>query len=101
MNVKWSPEINLGAVLQSGVVVASAISAVIAGTIYISNIRETISVVQVRVDALERVNRDKLTDDKNFQAETRSSLDRVRQMLGDLRVDMVTGRTTTTPPARP
>ncbi len=93
----FTPDINLGHLLQALVVVTTVGGGIVGG--YLSLRREldvqraefevALAGHEARLTFAERVLDERRTEDHQFQAEMRAALDRVMQAIADLRTELV------------
>jgi len=93
----FTPDINLGHLLQAIVVVATVGGGIVGGYLSLrgdldvqrAELRVTLAGHEARLNFAERVLDERRTEDRQFQAEMRAALDRVMQALGGLRTELV------------
>ena len=93
----FTPDINLGHLVQAVVVVATVGGGVLGGYLSLrsdldlqrAEFRVTLAGHEARLTVAERVLEQRHAEDRQFQAEMRAALDRVMQAIGDLRSDLV------------
>jgi hypothetical protein len=93
----FSPDITLGHLLQAGVVIITGGSGILAGYLSLrsdidtarSEYRVVLAGHEARLLETERELDERRREERQFQAEMRTALDRVMQTLGDLRAELV------------
>ena len=93
----FTPDINLGHLLQALVVVTTVGGGIVGGYLSLrrdldvqrAEFRVTLAGHEARLNFAERVLDERRTEDRQFQTEMRAALDRVIQALGDLRTQLV------------
>jgi len=93
----FTPDINLGHLLQALVVVTTVGGGIVGGYLSLrgdldvqrAEFRVALAGHEARLNFAERVIDERRTDDRQFQAEMRAALDRVMQAIGDLRTELV------------
>lgn len=97
MQPHFTPDINLGHLLQAGVLVASLAGGVIGGYLGLrhdvevqrSEYRVALAGHEARVSLIERLLDERRAEDRQFQAEMRVALDRVMQGLAEVKTELV------------
>jgi hypothetical protein len=92
----FSPDITLGHLLQAAVVVITGGGGILGGYLSLrsdldterAEYRVALAADETRLTEAERELADRRTEDRAFQAEMRSALDRVMQTLADLRAEL-------------
>lgn len=88
MKLDYSPEINLGNILQSFVVIGSIISAVIFWDHSVQAQSSRISMLEQQITTLDaRATQDR-AENKAFAAEVRASLDKIIERISDLKASV-------------
>ena len=93
----FTPDINLGHLVQAVVVIATIGGGVLGGYLSLrsdlelqrAEFRAALAGHEARLAVAERLIEQRHTEDRQFQAEMRAALDRVMQAIGDLRSDLV------------
>ncbi len=93
----FTPDINLGHLLQALVVVTTVGGGLVGGYLSLrgdldvqrAEFRVTLAGHEARLNFAERVLDERRTEDRQFQAEMRAALGRVMQAIGDLRTELV------------
>ena len=93
----FTPDINLGHLVQAVVVVTTVGGGILAGYLSLrgdldvqrAEFRVALAGHEVRLTVAERLIDERRTEDRQFQAEMRAALERVMQALGDLRTELV------------
>ena len=93
----FTPDINLGHLVQAVVVVATVGGGVLGGYLSLrsdldlqrAEFRVALAGHEARLNVAERVLEQRHAEDRQFQAEMRAALDRVMQAIGDLRTELV------------
>ncbi len=93
----FTPDINLGHLLQALVVVTTVGGGLVGGYLSLrgdldvqrAEFRVTLAGHEARLNFAERVLDEHRTEDRQFQAEMRAALGRVMQAIGDLRTELV------------
>jgi hypothetical protein len=94
---RFSPEINLGHLMQAGVLVLTigggAVTSYISLRGDIEQLRADLTVQiashELRIEALERAVEQRRLDERDFRAEMRAALSRIIDAIGDLRTQIV------------
>jgi hypothetical protein len=94
---RFSPEINLGHVLQATVLLLTvgggAVTSYISLRTEIENLRSEVDVQiashELRIGAAERALEQRRVDERDFQGEMRSALARIIDAIADLRIQIV------------
>src|SRR5258707_851871 len=97
MHAHFTPDINLGHLLQALVVVTTAGGGVLGGYLSLradidlqrAEFRVALAGHEARLVVAERLLEERRTEDRQFQAEMRAALDRVIQAIGELRTELV------------
>jgi hypothetical protein len=97
MHPHFTPDINLGHLLQALVVVTTVGGGIVGGYMSLrgdldvqrAEFRVALAGHEARLTFVERVLDERRTDDRQFQAEIRAALDRVMQAIGGLRTELV------------
>jgi len=92
----FSPDITLGHLLQAAVVVITGGGGILGGYLSLrsdldaerAEYRVALAADEARLAQTERELDDRRTEDRAFQAEMRSALDRVMQTLADMRAEL-------------
>jgi hypothetical protein len=93
----FTPDINLGHLVQALVVVTTVGGGVVGGYVSLrsdidmqrSEFRAELAGHEARLSLLEHQFDERRSDERQFQAEMRAALDRVMQALADLRTELV------------
>ena len=93
----FTPDITLGHLVQAVVVIATVGGGVLGGYLSLrsdlelqrAEFRVALAGHEARLTVTERLIEERRTDDRQFQAEMRASLDRVMQAIGDLKAGLV------------
>lgn len=93
----FSPDINLGHLVQAIVVVVTVGGGILAGYLTLrddldrqrAEFRVALAGHEARLTIAERLLETRRTDDRQFQAEIRTALDHVMLAIGDLRTELV------------
>ena len=93
----FTPDINLGHLVQAVVVVATVGGGVLGGYLSLrsdlelqrAEFRVALAGHEARLTVTERLIEERRTDDRQFQAEMRAALERVMQAIGDLKAGLV------------
>ena len=93
----FSPDINLGHLLQALIVVTTLGGGIVGGYMSLrgdldvqrAEFRVALAGHEARLTSAERVLDERRVEDRQFQAEIRAALDRVMQAIGDLRTELV------------
>jgi hypothetical protein len=93
----FTPDINLGHLLQAVVVVSTVGGGIVGGYLSLrgdldvqrAEFRVALAGHEARLNFAERVLDERRTEDRQFQAEMRAALDRVMQAIGGLRAELV------------
>ena len=93
----FTPDINLGHLLQSVVVVTTVGGGIMGGYLSLrsdldmqrAEFRVAVAGHEARLNLLEHQLDERRGDDRQFQTEMRAALDRVAQTLADLRTELV------------
>jgi len=93
----FTPDINLGHLVQAVVVVATVDGGVLAGYLSLreelgaqrADFRATLAGHEARLTFAERVLEERRAEDRVFQSEMRAALERVMKAIGDLRTELV------------
>jgi hypothetical protein len=93
----FSPDINLGHLVQAIVVVSTVGGGILAGYLSLrddldrqrAEFRVALAGHEARLTVAERQLVERRTEERQFQAEMRTALDRVMQAIGDLRTELV------------
>lgn len=93
----FTPDINLGHLVQAVVVVATVGGGVLAGYLSLreelgvqrSDFRAALAGHEARLTFAERVLEERRAEDRVFQTEMRAALERVMKAIGDLRTELV------------
>ncbi len=93
----FTPDINLGHLVQALVVVSTAAGGIIGGYLSLrgdielqrGEFRVALAGHQARLTVAERQLDERRTEDRQFQAEMRTALDRVMHAIADLRTEIV------------
>ncbi len=93
----FTPEINLGHLVQAIVVVTTVGGGILAGYLSLrddldrqrAEYRVALAGHEARLAVAERLLDERRTEDRQFQAEMRAALERVMQAIGDLRTELV------------
>lgn len=93
----FTPEINLGHLVQAVVVVTTVGGGILAGYLSLrddldrqrAEFRVALAGHEARLAIAERRLDERRTEDRRFQAEMRAALERVMQAIGDLRTELV------------
>jgi hypothetical protein len=94
---RFSPEINLGHLMQAGVLVLTigggAVTSYISLRGDIEQLRADLTVQiashELRIEALERAVEQRRLDERDFRAEMRAALSQIINAIGDLRTQIV------------
>ncbi len=94
---RFSPEINLGHLMQAGVLVLTigggAVTSYISLRGDIEQLRADLTVQiashELRIEALERAVEQRRRDERDFRGEMRAALSRIIDAIGDLRTQIV------------
>lgn len=94
---RFSPEINLGHLMQAGVLVLTigggAVTSYISLRGDIEQLRADLTVQiashELRIEALERAVEQRRLDERDFRGEMRAALSRIIDAIGDLRTQIV------------
>ena len=93
----FTPDINLGHLVQAVVVVTTVGGGVLAGYLSLrddldrqrAEFRVALAGHEARLSVAEHVLDERRTEDRQFQAEMRAALERVMQAIADLRTELV------------
>jgi hypothetical protein len=93
----FTPDINLGHLMQAGVLIASVAGGILGGYLGLradierqgSEFRVALASHEARLALTERLLNERRGEDRQFQAEMRAALDRVMQTLADIRTELV------------
>ena len=93
----FTPDINLGHLVQAVVIVTTVGGGILAGYLSLrddlerqrAEFRVTLAGHEARLTVTERLLDQRRTEDRQFQAEMRTALERVMQAIGDLRTELV------------
>ena len=93
----FTPDINLGHLVQAVVVVATVGGGILAGYLSLreelgvqrTDFRAALAGHEARLMFAERVLDERRTEDRQFHAEMRAALERVMKAIGDLRAELV------------
>jgi hypothetical protein len=93
----FTPDINLGHLVQALVVVTTVGGGVVGGYVSLrsdidmqrAEFRAELAGHEARIALLEHQFDERRNDERQFQAEMRGALDRVMQAIGDLRTELV------------
>jgi hypothetical protein len=93
----FTPDINLGHLLQALVVVTTVGGGIVGGYLSLrseldvqrAEYRVALAAHEARLTFAERALDERRTDDRLFQAEMRAALDRLMQAIADLRTEIV------------
>lgn len=93
----FTPDINLGHLLQALVVVTTVGGGIVGGYLSLrrdldvqrAEFRVALAGHEARLNFAERVLDERRVEDRLFQTEMRAALDRVMQAIGDLRTELV------------
>jgi hypothetical protein len=93
----FTPDINLGHLVQAIVVVTTVGGGIVGGYLDLrsdidlqrAEFRVALAGHEARLTATERMLDERRTEDREFQAEMRAALDRVMQAIGNLRTELV------------
>ena len=93
----FTPDINLGHLLQALVVVTTVGGGIVGGYLSLrgdldvqrAEFRVALAGHEARLNFAERVLDERRTEDRQFQAEMRAAVDRVMEAIGDLRTELV------------
>ena len=93
----FTPDINLGHLVQAVVVVTTVGGGILAGYLSLradldlqrAEFRAALAGHEARLSVTERALDERRTEDRQFQAEMRSKLERVMQAIADLRTELV------------
>lgn len=93
----FTPDINLGHLVQAGVLIASVAGGVFGGYLGLradldrqrAEFRVALAGDEARLAIAERLIDERRSEDRQFQAEMRTALDRVMSALADLRTELV------------
>ena len=91
----FTPDINLGHLVQAIVVIATVGGSVLGGYLSLrsdldlqrAEFRVALAGHEARLTVAERLIEERRTEDRQFQAEMRAALERVMQAIGDLKTD--------------
>jgi hypothetical protein len=97
MHPHFTPDVNLGHLIQALVVVSTVGGGILGGYLRLrddlslqrAEFRVALAGHEARLAVAERTLDERHTEDRQFQAEMRASLDRVMQAIGDLRTELV------------
>jgi hypothetical protein len=97
MTLKFTPEIELGQILQALVLIATIGGAVLGGYLTLradiedqrTEFRIAIAAHDARLSVLERALEERRREDREFEAETRAALERIAQAIADLKTEIV------------
>jgi hypothetical protein len=97
MHPHFTPDINLGHLVQAVVVVATVGGGILAGYLSLreelgvqrADFRAALAGHEARLTFAERVLDERRTEDRAFHAEMRAALERVMKAIGDLRAEIV------------
>lgn len=97
MHPHFTPDINLGHLVQAVVIVTTVGGGILAGYLSLradldlerAEYRVALAGHEVRITEAEHLIDERRTEDRQFQAEMRASLDRVMQAIADLRTEVV------------
>ena len=97
MHPHFTPDINLGHLLQALVVVSTVGGGIVGGYLSLrselelqrAEFRVALTGHDARITVAERLIDQRHTEDRQFQTEMRASLDRVMQAIGTLRTELV------------
>ena len=97
MHPHFTPDINLGHLLQAIVLVTTVGGGVLGGYLSLradidlqrGEFRVALAGHEARLIVAERLLEERRTEDRQFQTEMRGALDRVMQALGELRTELV------------
>ena len=97
MHPHFTPDINLGHLLQALVVVSTVGGGIVGGYMSLraelesqrAEFRVALTGHDARLTVAERLIEQRHTEDRQFQAEMRGALDRVMQAIGNLRAELV------------
>ena len=97
LHPNFTPDINLGHLVQAGVLIASVAGGILGGYLGLrgdlerqgSELRVALAGHEARLMLTERVLNERRSEDRQFQAEMRTALDRVMQTLADIRTELV------------
>jgi hypothetical protein len=97
MHPHFTPDINLGHLMQALVVVTTVGGGILGGYLSLradlelqrAEFRVALAGHDARISVTERLIEQRRTDDRQFQAEMRAALDRVMQAIADLRTELV------------
>ena len=93
----FTPDINLGHLVQAGVLIASVAGGVFGGYLGLradldrqrAEFRVALAGDEARLAIAERLIDERRSEDRQFQTEMRTALDRVMAALADLRTELV------------
>jgi len=93
----FTPDINLGHLVQAGVLVASVAGGILGGYLGLradldrqrAEFRVAVAGHDARIAIAERLIDERRSEDRQFQTEMRAALDRVMAGLADLRTELV------------
>jgi|SRR5579872_463995 len=93
----FTPDINLGHLVQAGVLIASVAGGVFGGYLGLradldrqrAEFRVALAGDEARLAIAERLIDERRSEDRQFQTEMRTALDRVMSALADLRTELV------------
>ena len=93
----FTPDINLGHLVQAGVLLATMGGGVLGGYLSLrsdldiqrAEFRVALAGHEVRLSVTERLLEERRSEDRQFQAQMRAALDRVMQAIADLRTELV------------
>lgn len=97
MHPHFTPDINLGHLVQAVVIVTTVGGGILAGYLNLradidlerAEYRVALAGHEVRLTEAEHLLDERRTEDRQFQAEMRASLDRVMQAIAELRTELV------------
>ena len=97
LHPNFTPDINLGHLVQTGVLIASVAGGVIGGYLGLradldrqrAEFRIALAGDEARLAIAERLLDERRAEDRQFQAEMRAALDRVMATLAALRTELV------------
>ncbi|HEX3861774.1 MAG TPA: hypothetical protein VHY35_08770 [Stellaceae bacterium] len=97
MHPRFTPDINLGHLMQAIVVVTTVGGGILGGYMSLrrdlemqrAEFRVALAGHEARLTVAEHILDERRTEDREFQAEMRAALDRVMQAIGGLRTELV------------
>src|SRR5262245_29083367 len=97
LHPNFTPDINLGHLLQAGVLAASVAGGILGGYLGLradldqqrAEFRVALAGHEARLGLTERLLDERRSEDRQFQTEMRAALDRVMRSLADIRTELV------------